>query len=311
VVDHRTDQDAQPKRRIFGVTVACPGHTRLCRKTIRVWVRLARWGITMAMRFLVLGPIEASQDGQPIPLGYAQLRCMLAVLLVEANHPVSTDQLIDRVWANRRLPHRPRRAVQHNIAVLRHALEPASDAALTRRGAGYQLTIDPDAVDLYCFRTLLERANAAGDDEPAAALFGQALALWRGEPFADMDSAWLHALRSMLIAQREAARLDLTDIRLRQGRHAALLAELADETTMRPLDERLAGQYLLALYRSGRQAKAQEHYDLLRRRLAEELGVDPSPPLQLLHQQILTADPMLTASWTRPWTSRPARTARW
>lgn len=249
----------------------------------------------MTVRFRLLGVIEASVDGELIHLGYAQLRSMLAVLLVEANHPVSVDQLIDRVWAARRLPHQPRRAVQHNMVLLRRALAAATGVTISRLGAGYQLTADPDTIDLHRFHGLLDRARTAPDAE---ALFEQALALWRGEPFADVDTPWLDALRTILTARHQAARLDLTDIQLRHGRHATLLADLAQQTEEHPLDERLAGQYLLALYRSGRPAKALAHYRRISRLLADELGTDPSRPLQQLHLRILAADPTLSEPGT-------------
>jgi DNA-binding SARP family transcriptional activator/tetratricopeptide (TPR) repeat protein len=254
----------------------------------------------MVVRFRLLGAIDVLDDDRPIPLGYGQLRCMLAVLLVEANHPVSVDQLVDRVWVAGHLPRQPRRAVQHNVALLRRSLASAAEVTLVRSGPGYQLSTDPDTVDLHRFAGLLQQARAVTDgrrDEQAAGLLEQALALWRGEPFADLDidTAWLHGQRATVTARRHAARLDLTDIRLRQGSHVALLTDLAEQARLHPLDERLAGQYLLALYRSGRQAQALEHYHHLQRVLAQELGTDPVPPLQRLYQRILTADPTLAA----------------
>ncbi|GAB3878378.1 hypothetical protein GCM10029964_028950 [Kibdelosporangium lantanae] len=117
------------------------------------------------------------------------------------------------------------------------------------------------------------------------------------------DTAWVSSVRTTLLQQRHAVELDLTDIRLRLGQHATLLAELSDRTGRHPLDERLAGQYLLALYRSGRQADALARYEQLRRDLAEELGVDPSPPLRQLHQRILDAAPDLAVPTTA---TRPA-----
>jgi DNA-binding SARP family transcriptional activator len=271
----------------------------------------------MTGRFGLLGAVEATIDNHPIALGHTQLRCMLALLLIEANHPVTVDQFIDRVWADGRLPRQPRRAVQHNIPLLRRALAPAPGVSIARAGAGYQLSTDPDTIDLHRFHALLAQARATQDgradihdaDQRAAALLEEALALWRGEPLADLDvdTAWLHALRVTLTRHHEAARLDLTDIRLRQGRHTTLLAELAEQTTRHPFDERLAGQYLLALYRSGRQAEALRHYRDLQHVLAEELGTVPSRPLQQLHQQILTADPALSTPTPAP---QPVPTAR-
>jgi DNA-binding SARP family transcriptional activator len=204
---------------------------------------------------------------------------------------VSVDQMVDRVWATRRLPRRPERAVQHAMTLLRRALRPAADVTIARRSAGYQLTVDAETIDLLRFHAVLDHARNATDDDQAAALVEQALRLWRGEPFAGLRSPWLDALRATLGNRRQAAQLDLTDIRLRQGKHSALLADLAGQTEHQPLDERLAAQYLLALYRSGRQAHALWYYHHLRHRLAEELGADPGLPLQQLHHQILTASP--------------------
>jgi DNA-binding SARP family transcriptional activator len=252
----------------------------------------------MTVRFRLFGAVEVRVDDRPVALGHAQLRCVLTVLLVEANQPVTVDQFIDRVWAEGRLPRQPRRAVHHNISLLRRALPTAPGVGLARSGAGYRLSVDADTVDLHRFQALSASSDAAArgqGDEQAAALLEQALSLWVGEPFADLDidSAWLHHQRAALTAQRHTARLELTDIRLRQGRHSALLAELAAGATRHPFDERLAGQYLLALYRSGRQAEALQHYNRLQHLLAKELGTDPSPALRQLHQRILTADTAL------------------
>jgi DNA-binding SARP family transcriptional activator/Flp pilus assembly protein TadD len=247
----------------------------------------------MAVEFRLLGDVETRVDGSPIVIGYAQLRCVLAILLVEANRTVPVDHMVDRVWTDRRLPARPRGAVQHTIAVLRKALTAVPEVTISWRSSGYQLDVDPETVDLHRFHALIGQARAAADDDRTAALYEQALRLWHGEPFAGLSTGWLAGVRTRLIQQRNATRLDLTDIRLRRGAHATLLAELRDWTEHDPLDERLAGQYLLALYRSGRQAQALEHYERTRRLLAEQLGADPSPPLRRLHTQILTGDPAL------------------
>ncbi len=257
----------------------------------------------MSVEFRLFGDIEASVGDRPVAVGYAQLRCLLAVLLTEVNRTVSVDQLVDRVWGRRRLPRRPRGAVQHGVTQLRRALVAAPEVTISWRGTGYRLSADPDTIDLHRFRALVDRARRTADDDRAVAWFEQALALWRGEPFSGMDTPWLSAERATLLNERHAALLDLTDAQLRLGRHSGLLAMLTEQTTRYPLDERGAEQYMLALYRCGRQADALVHYDTVRRRLADELGATPGRALRELHQRILVADPALAVATPAPTTA--------
>lgn len=262
----------------------------------------------MTVEFRLLGEVEATVDGAPVMIGFGQLRCLLAVLLVEANHIVSVDQLLDRAWRPQRRPHRPRDAVHQRMALVRKALATVPGVTITTHAAGYQLVVDPELVDLHRFQALVKQARGSQDDDSAVTLFTQALGLRRGEPLGGVtDTAWVSSVRARLSQQCHAAELDLTDIHLRLGHHATLLAELSDRVERHPLDERLAGQYLLALYRSGRQADALARYEQLRHRLADELGVDPSSPLQQLHQRILHAAPDLAVptSVTEPAVARP------
>ncbi|MFL6143195.1 MAG: BTAD domain-containing putative transcriptional regulator [Labedaea sp.] len=246
----------------------------------------------MTVEFRLLGDFEMNVDGAPVTIGYAQLRSVLAVLLVEANRTVPVDQLVDRIWRDRRMPRRPRGAVQHNVTLLRNALVAARDVTIAWRSPGYRLIADPDTIDLHRFRALVSQAKVA-DHDRAAPLLEQALRLWRGEPFGGLDSGWLESLRATLAQQHLAARLDFNDFELHRGRHAGMVAELADWVRRNPLDERLAGQYLTALCRNGQQAAALAHFEQLRGLLAEQLGADPSAPLRELHRRILVADPML------------------
>ncbi|MET8850851.1 BTAD domain-containing putative transcriptional regulator [Amycolatopsis sp. NPDC004625] len=248
----------------------------------------------------MLGEIEVAVDGTPVPIGFAQLRGLLAVLLVEAGHVVSVDQLLDRAWHPHRLPRRPRSAVHQRIALVRKALAAVPGVAITTHPAGYRLVVDPLLVDVHRFRALVEQARADGRDGHAVASFTRALKMWRGDPLAGVaDTDWAGSVRTTLLQQRHAAELDLTDVRLRLGQHAGLLADLSHRVARHPLDERLAGQYLLALYRSGRQAEALARYEQLRRDLADELGVHPSPPLRQLYQSILHSAPELAGPVAR------------
>jgi DNA-binding SARP family transcriptional activator len=260
-----------------------------------VWVQGV---ISVAMEFRLLGNIEVKIDDQQIDLGHARQRCVLVVLLVEANHLIPVDQLVDRVWGDRG-PHRARGALYSYLSRLRQALAGAGDMWLERKPGGYVLTVDPMTVDLHCFHHLVAEAREAGDEDGGLVLLEQALELWRGDAFATLDTPWLNAMRDTLERERFAVELDRNDLQLRGGQHARLLPELFLQVAAHPLDERLAGQLMLGLYRCGRQADALAHFRQMRSRMVEELGIDPGAALQRLHEQILSTDPELALSTTR------------
>ncbi|MGH3887884.1 MAG: AfsR/SARP family transcriptional regulator [Pseudonocardiaceae bacterium] len=255
----------------------------------------------MGVEFGLLGDVEVRVDDRPVNVGHSRQRCVLVVLVVEANHRVSVDQLVDRVWGDR-APQRSRETLYNYLSRLRHVLSPIIEVDLVRRPGGYVLTVDPMLVDVHRFHHLVAQARAADDQDRALVLFEQALGLWRGEPFAGLDTAWVNALRDALERDRFAVELDRTDLHLRRGQHGWLLGELSTRAGVHPLDERVAGQLMLALYQCGRQAEALKHFQQLRARLVEELGIDPGPALQRRYEQILTNDPALTT----PPTTLPA-----
>ncbi|WP_020667214.1 AfsR/SARP family transcriptional regulator [Amycolatopsis nigrescens] len=256
-----------------------------------------------AVEFRVLGDIEARVGDRPMDLGHARQRCVLVSLLIEANKPVSADQLLERIWGDR-LPHRARGTLYSYLSRLRQVLESAEGVGIIRRSGGYVLVIEPEAVDLHRFHRLVAQARDGGDEHRALDLFGQALRLWRGEAFAGLDSPWLSGVRGTLERERLAAELDRNDLELKFGRHTDLLSGLSASAEAHPLDERLAGQLMLALYRCGRQADALEVFRSTRRRLAGELGIDPGPELTGLHQRILRGDEDLATPATRGPTGR-------
>lgn len=250
----------------------------------------------MGLDIRLFGAIDAYVNGRVVELGHARQRCVLAALLVDANRAVPVDLLVDRVWPAQQVPQRARNAVYTYITRLRGVLAATGDdVELARRPGGYLLTVDPMAVDLHRFHRLLARSRSTDADPAALALVEEALALCRGPALAGVDTPWANEIRAAMEEQRLAAELDRNDLALRLGRHTGLLTGLAAAAAVRPLDERLAGQLMLALYRSGRQNEALAQYQQVRLRLAEELGADPSPPLRDLHRQILRADPDLTA----------------
>ena len=231
-------------------------------------------------------------------VGHARQRCVLVALLIDANRPVPAEQLIDRVWADEP-PHRVRNALAGYLSRLRTLFNGIDDVVIAREPSGYVLRTDLAAVDLYRFRGLVSEARAA-EPAHAAGLFERALEMWRGEPFPTLDTPWVNDVRTALEAERLSAELDRNDALLHVGRHQELLGELSSALQRHPLDERIAGQLMLAQYRSGRQAQALETYRQMRERLVEELGVDPSPILRDAHQQILDGDRGSTAVPPRP-----------
>jgi DNA-binding SARP family transcriptional activator/tetratricopeptide (TPR) repeat protein len=251
----------------------------------------------MAAQFRLLGDIGVYQDEAPVEIGPARQQCVLVGLLVEPNRCVPVDQLVDRVWGDNDLPHSPRNAVQTYISLLRRALP--GEVRIAWKPAGYVAHVAEQAIDLHRFRRLVKQAADAPDDR-AAVLLEDALELWRGEAFGSLDTPWLAMVRARLDKERRAARLDYADIQLRRGEHARLLTYLSDWVDAYPLDERLAGQYMLALHRSGRTGDALRAYHGLRERLISELGTDPGPAVRQLHQQILATDPALAPPLIAP-----------
>ncbi|BFO18383.1 BTAD domain-containing putative transcriptional regulator [Streptomyces sp. KM77-8] len=243
--------------------------------------------------FGVLGAIEVRRNGVPVDAGHAVQRRVLAVLLVDAGRAVSVDALVDRVWGDAE-PVSGRTKLYGYVSRLRQVLPVEGGAVLGReRSGGYRLDVEPSSVDMHRFRELSGLARREGSDLQAEALWREALGLWRGSAFAGADTSWFNAQRDVLDGEWLAAKLELVDVRLRLAQHDRLVGELLARAAEHPLDERVVGQMILALYRCGRQAEALKEYERARRRLADELGVDPGAQLRRLHERILAADPEL------------------
>ncbi|MEU5256820.1 AfsR/SARP family transcriptional regulator [Streptomyces longwoodensis] len=249
-----------------------------------------------AVRFRLLGAVEATVGGRAVPLGHARQRCVLAVLLIRIGRPCTAADLVDRVWGEAP-PQRARDTLYGYLSRLRRVLARSGRQQIITRGAeGYTLQGEESDVDLYVFRQLVERARHTDDPDRATVLFDEAFRLWRGEPFGAFETPWLDGLRVTLRQERFAAELDHYDVGLRLGRHRELLSPLRTQARHHPLDERLAGQLMLALHRCGRSSEALDHYQAVRVRLAEELGLDPGAQLRTLHERVLAADPALEAT---------------
>ena len=260
------------------------------------------------MDYRVLGPLEVRDGEESVPLAGAKQRALLALLLLHANRVLSRDRLIDELWGDQP-PATSVQSLQVYVSRLRKLLPP--DTLLTRP-PGYLLEIAPDELDLRRFEQLLaegHEALAQGDPERAGRVLLEALALWRGpalaefafEPFAQAEIGRLEDLRLTAVEERIEADLAL-------GRHADLIGELEALIAENPHRERLRGQLMLALYRSGRQTEALAAYHATRRALVDELGIEPSEELQRLEKQILTHDTAIrTQQQTNKASAPPAR----
>ncbi|HEX8025759.1 MAG TPA: BTAD domain-containing putative transcriptional regulator, partial [Candidatus Limnocylindrales bacterium] len=241
----------------------------------------------------VLGPIEADVDGAPVDLGGPKSRAVLALLVLEANRAISTDHLIEQLWGDEP-PASAEATLQSYVSRLRRAL--GADV-IESTGGGYRLRLDPERLDIARaegLATMGREALAAGDATGAARQLGEALALWRGVPLGDLATeAWALPEVERLSNLRAGITEDRIDAELELGRHAALVGELEALVDRSPLRERLRGQLMLALYRSGRQADALAAYHEARRTLDDELGLEPGRALQALEGAILRQDPAL------------------
>jgi predicted ATPase/DNA-binding SARP family transcriptional activator len=247
------------------------------------------------VEFRILGPIEADDNGLKLDLGGLRERALLARLLLSANRVVSADRLADDLWSGSPPPH-SMATLRVYISRLRRALGARADVLVTQ-APGYRLNVTGDELDAVRFESLVRSAEAdlaAGQAQAAAGMLRAALGLWRGPALSDVaDLAFAQADAGRLEEARLAALESRVDADLACGWHASLVAELDGLSSAHPLRERLTGQRILALYRCGRQAEALTAYATLRDRLAEELGIDPTPDLQRLHERILRQDPRL------------------
>jgi DNA-binding SARP family transcriptional activator/predicted negative regulator of RcsB-dependent stress response len=262
------------------------------------------------MEFRILGPLEVRVGGLVVSLGGRKQRGLLAILLIRANEVVSIDRLIDDLWGEEP-PITAQNTIQVYVSQLRKALEGSGPRGRTKgsrflltKEPGYLIQASDDHLDARRFEKLAaegRRALLARDPVAAADRFQEALAQWRGpaladfafEPFAQVEAERLEELRLATLEHRLQADLEL-------GRHRELVSELESLAAEHPLREQLRSDLMLALYRSGRQADALEVYRATHQTLAEELGVEPTPALQALHQAVLRHDSSLTPARLSP-----------
>jgi DNA-binding SARP family transcriptional activator/predicted RNA-binding Zn ribbon-like protein len=250
------------------------------------------------MEFLLLGPFEAHDGGCPVAIGNRrQERCLLAILLLHADRLVTTERLMDLVWDGEP-PATARGTIQTYVGRIRRALAPHGVEIIGYRD-GYRLDLDGHTADTETFARLLDEAANVSEPADRVALFDDALGLWRGPLLADIAGDPL----------RERLGADIADARLTaEQRRAEALLEIGDNdrvitaltplAALHPTRERLVAGLMTALYRGSRQSDALAVYRLTRRALVAELGIEPGPELQALHEQILRNDPRLERAAT-------------
>jgi WD40 repeat protein/DNA-binding SARP family transcriptional activator len=254
------------------------------------------------MRFLVLGPLEVlGDDGGSLSIAGSKERTILADLIAHAGLVVSVDSLIDELWGDQP-PRTAEKTIGSYVSRIRRALEAGLAAGTPRdviiaRSDGYELLEGAHAIDATDFERLAEegrRLLVAGDMKGAASTLTAALELWRGDAYQGLRYTGFGAAEGDRLDElRRAAVEDSVDARLSLGADGSLVAELEGLVREAPLRERRWGQLMLVLYRTGRQAEALDAYRRAREILVNELGIEPGPDLQQIHEAILKQDSAL------------------
>jgi SARP family transcriptional regulator, regulator of embCAB operon len=275
------------------------------------------------MEIKVLGPLQAWANGRTITPTANKPRQILSLLAISAGELVTVTELIEELW-DAKAPRSALQSVQTYILRLRQLIDEAQPAGralaakdvLITRPCGYTLNIETRGVDVYCYQELAaagERAMDAGDYESASRLLGSALDRWRGPALVDVR---IGSRLGIEVARLEQSRLAVLESRidadLGLGRHRQLLGELAELATRYPMHEKLCAQYMTALYVSGCKWRALEIYRTLRKKLVDELGIEPSAEVQRLQWAILNADTNLdkNPAWQEEATGSNQLTAR-
>ncbi|ASO19087.1 DNA-binding SARP family transcriptional activator [Actinoalloteichus hoggarensis] len=252
------------------------------------------------MYFQLLGETRFWRGGQEIRIGPQQRRLLLAVLLLNANESVHRERLFELLWGDP-LPRSATGSLQAHVSRLRSALglglgrgsAASCEVALRTVGAGYQITVPSEDVDVHRFEALVCRARSAGA-ATALALYGQALDLWCGPPLSDITN---DRARLELCLPLEERRLDVLtdqiDLRIALGAWTGLIAELTALASRYPSRPRYAAQLMILLHRCGRTADALEAFRRARESMDREFGLDPPARLRWLETAILRNDSLV------------------
>lgn len=261
------------------------------------------------MRYRVLGPLEVTgPDGRPLDVGGAKPRALLTLLLADAGRVVGIDRIVSTLWGDEPPP-TVTGTLQAYVSHLRRVLEPdrgprQAPTVLLTRAPGYLLQTDASELDVLRFAQLVEdgdRLVGAGDPAGGVQLLDEALALWRGEPLAELGDLPTASTDRLRLAELQVrARERRCDALLGLGRPDAAVSDLQRLTAEHPLRERLWGRLITALYAADRQAEALDAYRRCAELLRDELGIDPGPELRDLEQAVLRQDPKLLERLPRP-----------
>jgi DNA-binding SARP family transcriptional activator len=246
--------------------------------------------------FAILGSLEAAASGTPIPITAPKQRAVLATLLIDANNDVPVDRLTQYVWDGRP-PVAAQTTLQSYIYRLRQLLRPIRDVELQTSSASYMLQVDPGKVDVWAFKNHVAEAREKafhGDLQESVRSLRKGLSLWRGDALAGVPGEFIQQEAGFLTDERIAAYEDLFSAEIALGNHRKIIPELQKVVSIYQFHETLRAQLMLALYRSGRQAEALQAYGLVRRKLRNDLGIEPGPELQELHKSILEQVPART-----------------
>ncbi|WP_169949136.1 AfsR/SARP family transcriptional regulator [Microbispora sp. H11081] len=237
----------------------------------------------------ILGPLEVRVAGRRAVIGAPKQRLLLAILLCHANAVIASDQLVDALWGER-----PPRTARKNLQVYVSALRKVVGDRISFQGWGYRMRADRDDLDLLRFLELGRSGRAAirsGDLPTAAALLGDAVGMWRDRPLEEfchvpLVAAEMDRFTELYLSIYE----DWVELEIELGRHVEALNSLDVVAQRYPTRERIAAARMTALSRCGRAAEALAHFEGLRRHLAAEMGIDPSPVIRQLYQSILNGE---------------------
>lgn len=252
------------------------------------------------MRFKILGEFEIQTPARTMHPRGSMERVLLAALLVSLRQVVPTAALIDELWASH-YPARVENALQAHVSRWRRrlvSLDPEAGARLVTHPAGYQLLVEDDELDAATVTAQLDRIRAGGWHDPQWTVIElrSLLKLWRGPALVGVNCGPIGRAAAIRYDElRIAAWEMLFDAELRSGNHTRMIPEIQDVLAKHSFNERFWQQFIVALYRSGRQVDALNVYRKLRHRLTEELGLEPSPAMRNYERAILAQDPRLNA----------------